>query len=1014
MRKFYILSLAVLVHLGLLAQNSAFVQSRVVTDPDEGYSIELENVSVLQHNYGAYETGGTDNLEVNWQFTDPAAVGSKIVVSDVGTTFNSWWLNNERVSLHENSATPIWENPILAEWEYPIDMTPDGEYLTVAFDSVVQVFSSTTQSLVWEKIVSADFTGVKISEDGTKVFTTENAPNGRSAVSAYVVGEIDPFWLTDFEGAGTAFAASGDRSTLVYCQYSGINKLWVLDATNGEVIYDAFYKNQSAPALSYDGKIILNGDYSGYAYLYEYDETSGSYYEKWNFKVGGGGTSAWVLGMGVSADGSTVAIGTLVFLSGGYDGEIYLFNSYSPEPLWVFEHCGDEVCSISLSDDGSLIAAAGWGPMDHSKPDFHLFRKETNNPIFTLTTQGSFYAVDLSSDGTFCSVTGKAVHAREFGSGGLLYNINSNPGGGNIAGIITDENSGEPIANVKVGIEGLDDYFDYTNNDGLYEIKYVPTGTQQVNATKVGYYPGTVVDVPVIEGEVTSLDLILEETGNAPDLIYTSHGTHIDLIHLEWDTEAPGATETTGIGFNIYRKTIEEALFPEEPLATVDAEIDNYDDMDILPLTNYYYAVTQIIEAGVESPYSNTEEGWIASGFVINNISVYYGTTPTIDGTISAGEWDDAFEMDASDFLGVYDNMPNPVGSVMMYYKVNQDMTELYVACINENDVVLEDHDEVALYFDDNGDGAYPPPDNNSEGNYWAAYYAAGNELKYRPIYNTGGVGTVVYLENPQLEISDATGYIVYEFIVPIGDDEDWKITPNEQNESGMFLFVLDDPSNFDGYWPCQNQQIFEPSGYGDITFGAEDEVPPPPESVALNNGNYGGSILANIEWSQPPINDFDHFVVYYNNGSGFQVLDITDGTQMFYYSAPSSVTQFYITTVDKAGQESDPSEIVIFDPWVGIEEPVLETAFSIYPNPTSGSATISFTTDKALPTKVSVFDIQGKLVATLLNAEIPSGNYAISWDGRSDSGEQLSDGIYFVKITNAQMNVSKKLILMR
>jgi len=250
--------------------------------------------------------------------------------------------------------------------------------------------------------------------------------------------------------------------------------------------------------------------------------------------------------------------------------------------------------------------------------------------------------------------------------------------------------------------------------------------------------------------------------------------------------------------------------------------------------------------------------------------------------------------------------------------------------------------------------------------------------------------------------------------MVPIGDDEDWKITPNEQNESGMFLFVLDDPSNFDGYWPCQNQQIFEPSGYGDITFGAEDEVPPPPESVALNNGNYGGSILANIEWSQPPINDFDHFVVYYNNGSGFQVLDITDGTQMFYYSAPSSVTQFYITTVDKAGQESDPSEIVIFDPWVGIEEPVLETAFSIYPNPTSGSATISFTTDKALPTKVSVFDIQGKLVATLLNAEIPSGNYAISWDGRSDSGEQLSDGIYFVKITNAQMNVSKKLILMR
>ena len=31
-------------------------------------------------------------------------------------------------------------------------------------------------------------------------------------------------------------------------------------------------------------------------------------------------------------------------------------------------------------------------------------------------------------------------------------------------------------------------------------------------------------------------------------------------------------------------------------------------------------------------------------------------------------------------------------------------MTELYVACINTNDVLLEDHDEVALYIDDNHD----------------------------------------------------------------------------------------------------------------------------------------------------------------------------------------------------------------------------------------------------------------------------------------------------------------------
>jgi hypothetical protein len=320
----------------------------------------------------------------------------------------------------------------------------------------------------------------------------------------------------------------------------------------------------------------------------------------------------------------------------------------------------------------------------------------------------------------------------------------------------------------------------------------------------------------------------------------------------------------------------------------------------------------------------------------------------------------------------------------------------------------------VALYIDDNNDGAYPPAEDNSEGNYWAAYYAAGNQLKYRPIYNTGGVGEVVFLENPQLEVSDATGHIVYEFMIPIGDDEDWKITPNEQNESGMFLFVLDDPSNFDGYWPSQNQQIFEPSGYGDITFGTEDEVPPPPDNVTLSNYYYEGNILANIQWSQPQINDFDYFNVYVDNGAGFQVLESTFGTQLFYSSYPPASAQFYITTLDKSGQESDPSEIVMFDPFVGMDEVEKQANFEVYPNPTSGSATISFSINEPLPTKVSIFDVRGKLVCTLLNAEIPAGNYVLSWNGKTDSGEAPGKGIYFVKITNVNMNVSKKLMLMR
>lgn len=978
-----------------LSQNYSF--QKTITNAETGISQQYQNSDKPSDIMDFYSTGGSSKaLEVNWQFTDPAAVGSKIMVSgETGYTFNSWWLNDERISLHTNSATPQWEYPILAEWEYPIDMTTDGAFLIVGYDSVVQVFSTSTQSLVWEKITNASIIGTKISEDGTKIYVVENMPAGANKcnVTAYEVGNEEAIWETSFPETGTAFAASGDRSRLAFCQYTGANKLWVIDTESGDVIFDTFYKNQNPPAFSYDGSILLNGDYSGYAYVYEYDEGSGTYVDKWTFKVGGGGTSAWVCGMDVSADGSVVAIGTLVFLSGGYDGEIYAFNTYSPEPLWVFEHAGDMVTSVSISDDGSLIAACGYGPLDHSKPDLYLFRKESGSPIFNVTTNGSFNAVDISGDGTLCSTTGKAVHAREFGSGGLLYNINSNPGGGTLSGTVNVESA-------KVEVLGIDNYYAFSDDEGAYDVKYIPAGTYSVKASKVGYYPVTIDDVMIEEGGTLTENFTLEATGNPPTDLMASDGAG-NSVYLDWTYEDPDNV----LGYKIYRKNIAEIQFPEEPIAQVGNTEFYYDDVDVMPLKNYYYAVTAILEEDVQSPYSNVAEGSMAHGFVINEVSVYVGSTPVIDGTIDEGEWDDAFIMDASDFLGTYDNMPNPVGSVWMAYKMNEAMTELYVACVNENDTELEDHDEVALYIDDNNDGAYPASGDDSEGNYWAAYYAGGNELKYRPIYNTGGVGTVFYLENPQLEVSDATGVIVYEFMIPIGDDETWKINPDENNQSGMFLFVLDDPTNFDGYWPCQNLQIFEPAGYGTMTFGAEDEVPLAPEGTSIW-WDLSTPPLIIMSWNQPAINDFDHFNVYMNQSGTFEMLAETEGSQLYYYADDSEYKEFYVTTEDKAGNESVASAIMIFDISLGLDESGITPDISVYPNPAMQSVHFSIVNEKSSNYELSIYDASGNLIEEVFKGRLEKGLHQFNWNGAN-----TPTGIYFLRINNGETTVTRKIM---
>ena len=102
-------------------------------------------------------------------------------------------------------------------------------------------------------------------------------------------------------------------------------------------------------------------------------------------------------------------------------------------PVWSYVGCGDEVQSVSLSRNGNILSAASWGDLAHTKSDLVVFktRNTTGIPLYTLKTSGSMFFTSVSNDGRSVFATGKAVHARQMGSGGLLYNIaidtNENP-----------------------------------------------------------------------------------------------------------------------------------------------------------------------------------------------------------------------------------------------------------------------------------------------------------------------------------------------------------------------------------------------------------------------------------------------------------------------------------------------------------------------------------------------------------------------------------------------------------
>ncbi|RLC47660.1 MAG: hypothetical protein DRI23_11110, partial [Candidatus Cloacimonadota bacterium] len=410
--------------------------------------------------------------------------------------------------------------------------------------------------------------------------------------------------------------------------------------------------------------------------------------------------------------------------------------------------------------------------------------------------------------------------------------------------------------------------------------------------------------------------------------------------------------------------------------------------------------------------------GWISSGFVVDEISVYEGTTPTIDGVITAGEWDDAFMLDTSDFWGIYDNTINPIGSVIGYYKMNAAMTEPYVAYINYNDTVLEDHDEVALYLDDNNDGVYSPEAQSNEGNYWAAYYATGNELKFRPIFDTGLTGDIFFLPDPQLEVSVDEGYLVYEFMIPIGD-ETWEINPSAENQSGLGIFVLDDntpdPHGFDGWWPLDNTDLFDPENFGTITYGVIPEIPPAPENVELVE--IIDETLLELSWDMPTINDLDHFNIYLSIESGaFELFNETVGTAFYYPYVINESHAFYITTVSQQGMESEPSEIV---EWMIVDSENLPTPLVTklngnYPNPFNPSTNIAYSIKESGKVTLQVYNIRGQLIKTLIDEVNEPGEHAVTWNGKNIANKSVASGIYFYKLKTDDFQQTKKMIMLK
>ncbi len=84
------------------------------------------------------------------------------------------------------------------------------------------------------------------------------------------------------------------------------------------------------------------------------------------------------------------------------------------------------------------------------------------------------------------------------------------------------------------------------------------------------------------------------------------------------------------------------------------------------------------------------------------------------------------------------------------------------------------------------------------------------------------------------------------------------------------------------------------------------------------------------------------------------------------------------------------------------------------HPNPFNPSTTVEYSLARKSHVNISVYNILGQKVITLVNGEQEAGPHHAVWEGRDGNGSQVASGIYFYKMVAGDFVQTRKMALMR
>ena len=104
-------------------------------------------------------------------------------------------------------------------------------------------------------------------------------------------------------------------------------------------------------------------------------------------------------------------------------------------------------------------------------------------------------------------------------------------------------------------------------------------------------------------------------------------------------------------------------------------------------------------------------------------------------------------------------------------------------------------------------------------------------------------------------------------------------------------------------------------------------------------------------------------------------------------------------------------TDVTAFD---GTKCPTDFQLFQNFPNPFNPETHIEFDIPHKSYVRLTIYDIQGRYIRTLLQGEKAAGHYNFTWDSRDEIGKLAPNGVYIYQLVSDSYTFSKKMILLK